>query len=155
MFNFQAIWELLKNINYKKLGKGAVDFARRNESTIVSSLATIGEVAVAGKYGVDIRLDNPQQKPKSNVIDYERIMRLESPKYAAISSITNAAIDSNWGDDHKNAIKNIKDIVMNGTDISNSTVSYAIECIDKIARKTYRSDVRVAAQNAIHELGKR
>lgn len=155
MFNFQAIWELLKSINYKKLGKGAVDFARRNESTIVSSLATIGEVAVAGKYGVDIRLDNPQQKPKSNVIDYERIMRLESPKYAAISSITNSAMASYYASDHKNAIKNIKDIVMDGTDIPNSTVSYAIECIDKISRKSYYSDVKSLAQNAIHEIGKR
>ena len=155
MFDFKAIWNFLKRINYSKIGRGAIDFAKRNENTIVYGVGSLGLAALAKKYNIPLSDAYSAYASKDKILDFDEMQRMNQPKDAAITAMMKTGLDSYSSNIQMQSVKAIKDIVLSSDDIPDNTIAYAIRCLEKIAKKSYSSYVQTEVNKAILEIGKR
>lgn len=151
--NFKAIWAMLKRIDYVKLGSGMANFVKRNESTLVYGAGSLGLAALAKKYNIPLGDACKAYASKDKILDFDELQRMNNPKDAAITSMATTAMKSYSTSTELEAVNGIKNMVLNSTDISGSTMAYAIRKLEEIAKNSYSSKVENEVQKAIMAIG--
>lgn len=140
--------------DFPAIGRMFVRFYSRNHDAIEKGLVyIIGSVAtgmVSKKLDIPVNVEFGSNVAKITEMDDWR--HSDSPQYAAIKALTDAAVDTYSTSEELSAVKSIRSIALSCNE--DWVNSYAIKELQRIAKSTYSSTIKTEIAKTIGDLGK-